>query len=958
MFKIYIMKTIYYLIVSLLFLSACSDKNEGIYQEEPPTLELGFYALNFEEDGGEKEMVVKTNKELSSLTVTAGEDWCITEVRDEKLYVKVSSNPEKVVRSTSVDVVLGSLKETFTVSQLGWGKALLLSPKSVELEQGGGTAKVEITTNIEYSYTIPADCDWLTEKTDKSRAGEHPVVTKAHEFIVAGNMGEARSAVIEFKDVEENSEFKPVSFYISQKRNGEYEPGSPDEIKDDVQVSVSSATASHTWQHVIERSYDGDLTTFWHSDNLGNKGPVELVYNFEPATNLDYVVYIPRINASGNGGYAGEVEVSYQTSEGTWSEATKHDFKMTKDEKRVDFPSSPANVTAVKIKINTGGGNLATCAEMKFYKKNPDNFDWSTLFTDVTCSELKPGVAEEEILKCGYSMFRNVAYHMYRETYPREFRIVEYEAKANPDVEAKRNKTFPHSRLDNPTGIFMESGEEMVVLADLKGQTDISLRVQNLDKPVEVDDYREAVYHLSHGINKLKMIKKGLVYVEYNKENFEQCPPIKLHFLNGKVNGYFDSQNPAHEGRWRELLNNAEDKYFDVLGKNAHLIFPVQRFKDHTRDLKELIDVYDKLVDEQYKFMGLYKYTDYAYNNRMCFIVIYEGLAYAAPYNSMYHDGMLANICDIDKLKTTEIWGPAHEVGHCNQTTPGFDWHNLKEVSVNMMPLYLQTVPFGQPSRFQEEVCAHEYAFPNRYTKAWNQLLGPKKAHHQSDGSSKVVPFWQLQLYFGNVLGRTPDKQSDGGGFYPDLYQCFREKTYPTPMKAIDQGRCQVEFAYEASKIAGYDLTEFFEKWGFFLPITVKDGYTGKNDVFVVTEALATEVKNAIKGLNFPKLENIPLEYISDNNWTTFRDKGNITVGTSVRNGAELTFTNWNNVIVFEVRDGSATGELICASEGKSSPSNTAKFKVCKNGAQDPEWKDTYKVYAVQHDNQRIEVKF
>ena len=42
--------------------------------------------------------------------------------------------------------------------------------------------------------------------------------------------------------------------------------------------------------------------------------------------------------------------------------------------------------------------------------------------------------------------------------------------------------------------------------------------------------------------------------------------PVKIHFASGKVNGYFDSQNPEHNGRWSELLNKATNRYLTYWG--------------------------------------------------------------------------------------------------------------------------------------------------------------------------------------------------------------------------------------------------------------------------------------------------------------------------------------------------------------------------------------------------------
>ena len=123
----------------------------------------------------------------------------------------------------------------------------------------------------------------------------------------------------------------------------------------------------------------------------------------------------------------------------------------------------------------------------------------------------------------------------------------------------------------------------------------------------------------------------------YHLDNYETAPAITLHFASGNVNGYYDSQNPAHEGRWEELINNAVDKHFDVLGKYAHLTFPTSRFRNNTKEGKDLIDWYDQLVYREAEFLGLMKY-ERMFKNRAYFHVIYKSYMYATSYRTAYHD--------------------------------------------------------------------------------------------------------------------------------------------------------------------------------------------------------------------------------------------------------------------------------------------------------------------------------
>ena len=184
-------------------------------------------------------------------------------------------------------------------------------------------------------------------------------------------------------------------------------------------------------------------------------------------------------------------------------------------------------------------------------------------------------------------------YYMYRQKYPREFRIAEFKAYPHPDIQKAINKTSAYSLLDNPTGIYVAQGQELVVLVADAHNEDMGICIQNLDKPGG-DGFGGDTYPLTTGVNKIKVKNKGLVYVIYHTTSLEELAgkqPVKIHFASGKVNGYFDS-NKHEASRWSELLNNTVCGYFDVLGTYAHLIFPVNRLRNSTGNRgKELIDL-------------------------------------------------------------------------------------------------------------------------------------------------------------------------------------------------------------------------------------------------------------------------------------------------------------------------------------------------------------------------------
>lgn len=567
-------------------------------------------------------------------------------------------------------------------------------------------------------------------------------------------------------------------------------------------------------------------------------------------------------------------------------------------------------------------------------------YDPLTLFTDQTCSALKTGITDEDIKACKSDFHKNIALYLKAGKYPSEFRIQEYKAYPHPDTQAKANKTSPYSLLDNPTGMAIGNGEELVIFVGETAGQKIQIRIQDLAVPGD-DGFGGISYTLNEGVNQIHAPKKGLIYILYHTEDFETARPVKIHIASGHVNGYFDVTK--HSGSdWKRLRDAAKEPFFDVIGKYAHLTFPTKDFILYTPDGKALIEAYDKIVESEMLLMGLFKYNK-VFKNRMYFNVTYRGYMYATSYHTAYHESTMPDLCDVSKLTDKSLWGPCHEVGHCNQTRPGLKWHGTTEVTNNIMSMYLQNSIFKRDSHLQTTKLND--GSPNRYAKAWTEIIAANAPHcdfKSNDVFCKLVPFWQLELYFGNVLGQTPLQQDDKGGFYPDVYEYVR--THPDLNTAGEQ---QTEFVYICSQVAQMDLTDFFTKWGFLTPVeTTIDDYG--NGQVKVTQARVEEIKQRVASLNYPQ-PNVALEYITDNNWKLYQNPQPVIEGQAMRSGNTLKMTDWKNVVAYEVTN--KEGKKIFISEGILFPDATASFTI------NTDWEEGFKVYAVSASGKRTEVK-
>ena len=573
------------------------------------------------------------------------------------------------------------------------------------------------------------------------------------------------------------------------------------------------------------------------------------------------------------------------------------------------------------------------------------DFDPFSIFTDMTCSELKAGITDADINACNIPFYKKIAQYLKAGKYPKEFRIQEYKAYPHPDMMAKTHKTSPYSLLDNPTGMAVDSGDELVIFVGETNGQKLQIRIQELNRPDD-DGFNNSVsYNLNEGINQFLVQKSGLIYILYHTEDYETASPVKIHFASGDVNGYFDSTK--HESTdWGRLRRAATKRYFDVVGKYAHITFPTKDFTAYTPDGKALIDAYDKIVESEMMLMGLFKYNK-VFKNRMYFNVTYRGYMYATSYHTAYNESTMSELCDVNKLTSSSLWGPCHEVGHCNQTRPGLKWHGTTEVTNNIMSMYLQNSVYNRKSHLQS---SKQSEGNNYYAAAWTNIIAAKQPHsvfkHNSTNSefsffTKLVPFWQLELYFGNVLGRTPLAQADKGGFYPDVYEHVR--TNPDLATA---GLQQTEFVYICSLAGQANLLDFFTKWGFLTPVNASFDDYGNGHVNVTQERI-DEITRRVEALGYEKPQ-VALEYITDNNWKMYKDPQPVVAGTSSRNGRTLTFVNWQHVVAYEVAD--KDGNLIFISEGLLKADQTASFAI------DRDWEEGFKVYAVSAKGERTEV--
>lgn len=323
------------------------------------------------------------------------------------------------------------------------------------------------------------------------------------------------------------------------------------------------------------------------------------------------------------------------------------------------------------------------------------------------------------------------------------------------------------------------------------------------------------------------------------------------------------------------------------------------------------------------------------------------GYMWASNYQIGFAYDYLGNILLYDNVMAKEdnAWGPAHEIGHVHQEA--INWPGSTESSNNLFSNYV-IYKLGKYYSRGRGLCKVAKARHADKCAWWN--MG-EATHQNEDTEVHMRMNWQLWNYY-HRCGVKAD-------FWQTLFKLLRENANRVPES--DPGRKQMVFAKLACRAANADLTEFFDQWGFFVPVNTQIEQYGTFN-YVVTGAMINEAKEYMS--QFPKPAHA-LQYIEDRknedfesddyrsqesgdvgHYSQFKSNMRITKSPSYSlSGRRVQVTDGEQAVAFEWRKSSATGEILYFA-------NTFTFDI-----PDSITMDDAKLYAVQADGKRIEME-
>ena len=631
-------------------------------------------------------------------------------------------------------------------------------------------------------------------------------------------------------------------------------------IEEDIQVKPYAGKASEeetdpdrSIEHSFDDKFIADGGVPYHS-KWGQSAdfPVILEYYFEGNTDIDYFIYHTN---SGNGTF-GKFDVYTQTKENTeYVHQGSYDFNM-RNSPSIASLKTPVKATKVKFEVHSGKNEYVSCDEMQFFKKNKKNTleeQLLTVFTDITCSEIKPDVTQEQI-EALPEFFIQTASALKDDSYnkwEKEFRIREYCPYSSADEWADKLMTRKYGDLDNPTGIYVNEGDEVVVLVgDTHGQ---SISIQNIGEETSKGYAQTSVngdiYPLKEGVNKLTAKQTGMLFVMYNTNiQNPDAQPIKIHIPlgGGKVCGFFSLKEHQTNEKYKELIDKADYKYFCVIGNAIILYFHHKQLKAAVPyDILSSIELWDNMIQWQQELMGIEDVHPKQMNNHIFAISPEGGYMWASEGRIGFVYTVLGDILRKSYLMASRnSWGPAHEIGHVHQGA--INWASTTESSNNLLSNYT-IYKFGQNCSRGTELAVPEYAANVKKATLVFRRCVENKAwcdfgtdYQGEDPEMHARMNWQLWNYY-HRCGYNPQ-------FFPTLFKLMRENRVSTQ----DPGENQMMYARMACRAANENLTDFFERWGFFVPISMKVNQYGTYN-YIVTDAMIKETKEFMKQFPAPK---------------------------------------------------------------------------------------------------------
>ena len=497
----------------------------------------------------------------------------------------------------------------------------------------------------------------------------------------------------------------------------------------------------------------------------------------------------------------------------------------------VNISEEEANAAAMAYhdyaKVIENASNIAAAVEALFEDKACTTLkaEWAAKSDAEVVAALEgvPADLQQAVLKVKNNAWDSV-------TREKEFRIYDYKPYSNPEVWANNLFTRPYNRINNPTGISTSDSKSFIYVF-----------VENIPEGTTIDLAEMASTKfwgndtpLHEGLNIVPCANKdGSLYIRYvcetaiDGKKLADYPTVKIHIENGYVNGFWSKERGHTNEDWVYMRDHMFKNPMAVqaAGDLTVLNFRTYEFlKECPNNIEGVMRLWDFWNSRQNHYMALDKYYEWT-NNKQLAMSDDNGFMDASSYRTHYNNNTLSTIVNYDLLiaDAGSSWGPNHEIGHTNQYA--FQIVGTSEVSNNALTnfaIFDQGTHVSRGNNMENQILDFENKVP--YVVRGEGMYGSKLF-------SMTRMYFQLFLYF-HAAGKDTT-------FYPRLFEKLRYDRLPGwatgsqdvldengfYLNSVNAAEDQLKFAEACCEIAQMDLSEFFEAWGFFIPM--KNAFVG-----------------------------------------------------------------------------------------------------------------------------------
>lgn len=277
----------------------------------------------------------------------------------------------------------------------------------------------------------------------------------------------------------------------------------------------------------------------------------------------------------------------------------------------------------------SGSGDYASCAEMEFRDNTQSLEAQFNMFADDICSTLRPDVDAATIDTIPNPFIKMLAKNIYENTYNTNYRIAEYPCHLSPTTQSE-NWGAPGKLYDQIAGVtginFKSHSTQAIAVSGIPDDMDVQLKVVawyvgRVGSNFDGGDPHTSTYTLRNGINLINYDYDydGLAYISYySTDDPNNHPDIKVHFLNGQINGYLSTDKTNEE--MHKLCQNAPNICMDLVGSKVHSVWTARGVEGiNSKGLEgackasdgtslgyiQYINLLDSLVAWEHRLLGL-----------------------------------------------------------------------------------------------------------------------------------------------------------------------------------------------------------------------------------------------------------------------------------------------------------------------------------------------------------------